>query len=246
MSRARLRRSAAAAPDKRYDAAYFSQELHRDHWFTNNAAKRERRWAAVLRMLEPGAEDRLLEIGCAAGLHALKLAPLVCDVVGIDRAFDGVVVAHRTAHHHAVANAAFAVCDAARLAFADESFDKVAAIDFVEHVDDGALAAILGEARRVLAANGRIAIYTPCATHYVERLKAHDIVLKQIEGHIAVRTPEACVALLARAGFAVHAQWFLPSDYPVFGVIDRVLMKVPGLGRWFRFRICLVAMKAPT
>lgn len=244
MSGARLRGHAAATPDKRYDAAYFSDELHRDHWFTNNAAKRERRWAAVLRMLEPDAKDRVLEIGCAAGLHTLKLAPIVGSVVGIDRAFDGVVVAHRAAHDRAAGNAAFTVCDAARLAFADESFDKVAAIDFVEHVDDDALVAILNEARRVLAASGRIAIYTPCATHYVERLKAHDVVLKQIDGHIGVRAPEAYVALLARAGFTVRAQWFLPSDYPVFGVVDRLLMKLPVLGRWFRFRICIVATKA--
>jgi len=245
MSHERPRGRVAPKPVKRYDAAYFSRELHRDHWFTNNAAKRERRWTAILRMLEPAGDDRLLEIGCAAALHTLKLAPLVHSVVGIDRAFDGIVVAHRTARSRAVANASFAVCDAARLAFADASFDKIAAIDFVEHVDDQALIAILGEARRVLIANGRIAIYTPCATHYVERMKARDIVLRQIQGHIAVRTPEACVALLERTGFAIHAQWFLPSDYPVFGAIDRVLTKLPFLGRWFRFRICIVATKIP-
>jgi hypothetical protein len=71
MSRAQSRRRAPATPDKRYDAAYFSDELHRDHWFTNNAAKRERRWAAVQRKLEPDAKDRLLENGCAEGLHTL-------------------------------------------------------------------------------------------------------------------------------------------------------------------------------
>jgi cyclopropane fatty-acyl-phospholipid synthase-like methyltransferase len=220
--------------------------LHREHWFTNNAAKHARRWQAVLRMLEPGSDDRLLEIGCAAGMHTLKLAPLVREAIGIDRAFAGVAIAQATTHRQHIANAAFAVCDAAQLAFAEGAFDKVAAIDFVEHVDDDALVALLREARRVLAANGRIAIYTPCATHYVERLKARGLVLEQIEGHIAVRRPEAYVALLARAGLAVHAQWFLPSDYPAFGLVDRMLMKLPGVGRWFRFRICVVAMKAPS
>jgi SAM-dependent methyltransferase len=239
-------RQAAPGTGKRYDEDYFSRELHREHWFTNNPAKHARRWQAVVRMLEPRRDDRLLEIGCAAGMHTLKLAPLVREAVGIDRAFAGVAVAQATMHRLRIANAAFAVCDAARLAFADGAFDKVAAIDFVEHVDDDALIALLREVGRVLAENGRIAIYTPCATHYVEWLKAHGLVLKQIEGHIGVRPPGAYVALLARAGFAVQAQWFLPSDYPAFGLVDRLLMKLPGLGPWFRFRICLVAMKLPS
>ena len=236
-------RETASGTGKRYDEGYFSRELHREHWFTNNAAKDSRRWQAVLRMLEPLCNDRLLEIGCAAGMHTLKLAPRVRQTIGIDLAFAGVAIAQATARRRHIANAAFAVCDAGRLAFADGAFDKVAAIDFVEHVDDDALVGLLREARRVLAANGRIAIYTPCATHYVERLKARGLVLRQIEGHIAVRPPEAYVALLARAGLVVNAQWFLPSDYPAFGLVDRMLMKLPGVGRWFRFRICVVATK---
>jgi len=246
MRPAREERAGGRRLQKRYDADYFTRELHHEHWFTNNSAKEVRRWTAVLQMLQPAREDRLLEIGCAAGRHTLKLAPLVGTAYGIDRALAGIAIARDTARRQRVANAAFAVCDAVQLAFADAAFDKVAAIDFVEHVDDDTLLAVLREVRRVLGPHGRMAIYTPCATHYVEWLKAREIVLKQIEGHIAVRAPQAYVALLARAGFVVHAQWFLPSDYPAFSLVDRVLMKLPVLRRWFRFRICLVAVKTPS
>jgi cyclopropane fatty-acyl-phospholipid synthase-like methyltransferase len=236
--------SEGPAEQNLYDGRYFDRELHRHHWFTNNAAKRERRWREVLRMLAPRAGDRILEIGCAAGEHALRLAGAAREVVGIDSAPAAIERAQARALREHVANASFRVADAADLRdFADASFDKVAAIDFVEHVDDATLARVLREAARVLARGGLLAIYTPCATHYVERLKARNLILRQIPGHIAVRAAPAYRALLAEAGLAVVALWHSPSDYPLFGAADRLLAPLPGIGAWFRFRICLVARK---
>ena len=37
---------------------------------------------------------------------------------------------------------------------------------------------------------------------------------------------------------------YLPSDYPLFGALDRLLARVPGIGPWFRFRI-LIAVDKP-
>jgi cyclopropane fatty-acyl-phospholipid synthase-like methyltransferase len=227
-----------------YDVAYFDANLHRHHWFTNNAAKRARRRREVFRMLAPAGTDRILEIGCGAGEHALPLARVAAHVIGIDAAHAGVVRARDRAACERIGNAHFAVADAASLPVASSSIDKVAAIDFVEHVDDAALARILHEVRRVLVDDGILAIYTPCLTHYVERLKEREWLLRQIPGHIAVRTPAHYDRLLAASGFAVRACRFLPSDYPLFGVIDRLLSPLPGIGDFFRFRICMVAAKA--
>jgi cyclopropane fatty-acyl-phospholipid synthase-like methyltransferase len=233
-----------AHPDFLYDGTYFDAELHRDHWFKNNAAKRARRWQEVLRMLDPSPADRMLEIGCATGEHTVRLARLAKEVVGIDYAPAAVVRARERVAGEAVGNVDFQVADAADLSrFDDRSFDKVAAIDFVEHVDDEQLAVILTEAARVLFAGGRIEIYTPCASHYVERLKARNFILKQIPVHIAVRGPAAYRNALERNGFDVGALWYSPSDYPVFGLLDRVLAPLPAIGPFFRFRICIVARR---
>jgi 2-polyprenyl-6-hydroxyphenyl methylase / 3-demethylubiquinone-9 3-methyltransferase len=225
-----------------HDARYYDSELHHDHWFTNNAAKRARRWREVVRMLEPGRKDRILEVGCATGEHALRLAREAREVVGVDVAPPAIERARARAAREGIANARFETGDASDLAmWGIGTFDKAVAIDFVEHVDDQTLAAILSEVRRVLVPGGRLAIYTPCATHYVERMKAQNFILRQFPGHIAVRTPESYRELLSAAGFLVISLSFLPSDYPAFGLLDRLLIPVPVLGRWFRHRICIAA-----
>lgn len=232
------------APQTIYDGRYFDAELHRRHWFTNNDRKRELRRREVLRMLELTPSDRVLEIGCATGEHTIMLARGCREVVGLDLAPTAIERARSRAEREGVANAIFTIGNAADLSrWSAGSFDKVAAIDFVEHVDDKTLGAVFGEVRRVLDPGGRLAIFTPCATHYVERMKARNIVLRQLPGHIAVRGPDAYSPLLAAAGLVPTAMWFSPSTYPVVGWLDRALGRVPGLGPWFRFRICIVAIK---
>lgn len=230
-------------PNAIYDDAYFEHDLHGNHWFTNNAAKRARRWREIMRMLEPRSTDRILEIGCGDGQHAIPLARYAGEVVGIDLSLAGAQRAAARAVGEGTRNTMFATCDAATLPFSDARFHKVAAIDFVEHVADPALARVFAEVHRVLKPEGSLAIYTPCLTHYVEWLKDRDLILHQIPGHVAVRGPDACCALLERAGFAVRSCRFLPSDYPVFGAVDRALASLPRIGPWFRFRICIVACK---
>ncbi len=240
---------AATAPstegDALYGARYYDQQLHREHWFHNNPAKRELRWREVLRMLDLSPDDRVLEIGCAAGEHSLRLAELCKEVVGVDLAAAAIERAHARAAAARVGNAHFVRLDASNLdRFATASFDKVAAIDFTEHVNDEVLAGVLRECRRVLRADGKLAIFTPCASHYVERLKRHNFILKQIPGHVAVRGPAAYHRLLLQTGFSIDSLYFSPSTYPLFGHLDRWFGSMPIVGPLFRFRICIVARPA--
>ena len=232
----------ASHHDALYGTRYFDEQLHRQHWFHNNAAKRELRWKEVVRMLNPNARDRILEIGCATGEHSLRLARLAREVVGADLAAAAIARAREHAASADVRNARFVVLDAAHLSGIDDAtFDKVAAIDFVEHIDDSALLSVLGEARRVLRPDGRLAIFTPSASHYVERMKLHNFVLRQTPGHIAVRDERQYRNLLPQAGFDILSLYFSPSTYPIAGWLDRWLWHVPLIGPLFRFRLCIVA-----
>jgi len=139
--------------------------------------------------------------------------------------------------------ALFVVLDAAHLSgIGDATFDKAAAIDFVEHIDDATLLSVLRETRRVLRPSGLLAIFTPCASHYVERMKSRNFVLHQTPGHIAVRDEAQYRDLLPQAGFDIESLYFSPSTYPFAGWLDRWLWKSPLTGPLFRFRLCIVAV----
>jgi ubiquinone/menaquinone biosynthesis C-methylase UbiE len=185
----------------------------------------------------------LLELGCASGEHTVRLAPRVRRAIGLDFSPDAIRLARERAGREASA-AEFVRGDVADLAaFADASVDRVLAMDLVEHVPDEVLAAMLRECFRVLRPGGRLVVYTPSASHYVERMKAADFILRQLPGHIAVRDGDAYLrALRAQPWARVHLE-YLPADYPLFGLLDRLLARAPGIGPWFRFRILFSADK---
>jgi SAM-dependent methyltransferase len=226
-----------------YDDAYYEHSLGRRHWFTDNEAKHELRWRQILAMVDPQPRDVVLELGCASGRHARRIAPLCRQVIGIDSAEAAIARARATAGT-CDDRCQFVRADAADLGFlADGSIDKAMAIDFIEHVPDAALQNILREVRRVLRPGGLLAVFTPCASHYVERLKARTAILKQLPGHVAVRDLAQCRPLFAQAGLPIERAWHSPSTYPVFGVFDRLLSRAPLIGPLFRFRLCFVARK---
>ena len=87
-------------------------------------------------MLQPSVDDRVLEIGCATGEHVLRLARLCREVVGIDKSIAAIDRAEARAVAENVTTARFVCLDALNLdQFRDVLFDKIAAIDFVEHVE---------------------------------------------------------------------------------------------------------------
>jgi hypothetical protein len=116
-------------------------------------------------------------------------------------------------------------------------FDVVLLADFVEHVLDDVLVPCLASARAALLPGGALAIYTPNAAHWAERIKAAVPGLQQ-EDHIAVRPAARVVSLVEEAGFRPDDLFFSASPYPVLGALDRALPMV-GL---CRFRTCLRAL----
>ncbi len=227
-----------------YGEDYYRTALHDRHWFRNNAAKFRRRWENALRLLALQHDDVLLELGCAAGEHTLRLAPLVGRAIGLDFSADAIRLARARAASEG-SRAEFRQGDAADLSgFADASVDKVLALDLVEHMTDQALQQMLAQAWRVLQPGGRLVIYTPSASHYVERMKAANFILRQLPGHIAVRRGEAYASALAAQPWARVELEYLPSSYPLFGFLDRLLASWPLVGPWFRFRILILAVKA--
>ncbi len=229
-----------------YDETYYTAGLHHLHWFRNNAAKQQRRWNEILRMVSPDSNDTLLDLGCAIGEYTFRLAPLVSRTIGVDFSPAAIAIATRRAASlnldveflHA------SVCDLS--AITEGTITKAVAVDLVEHITDETLDKMLRETWRVLRPGGTLSIYTPCASHYVERLKAKNWILKQIPGHIAVRTAEECDRHFGKLPWIFRQRYFSPSTYPLFGLVDRMLSKVPGIGTLFRYRYCVVLERSAT
>lgn len=206
-----------------YDEAYW-KGLHPHHWFKNPPRKYAERDRDVLRVVNPRPEDLVVELGSARGDVTFLLARHAREVVGVDAAPEALALAEAARAELEIGNVRWLEADVADLGpVADGSVDAVAAIDLVEHIDDLTLVAMLAECRRVLRPGGRLGIYTPDRAHYVERMKAHDFVLKQFPQHIAVRRVAAYRRFLLEAGFAVELETWSVSPFPFVRWIERAL-----------------------
>lgn len=113
--------------------------------------------------LAPG--DRLLDLGCGEGRHAITAyLNQAVDVVGLDLSHSDLQTAReRFAQFHdpndSSRRADFLRASGLALPFADASFDKVICAEVLEHIPD--YESVLAEIRRVLKPGGTLAVSVP-------------------------------------------------------------------------------------
>jgi SAM-dependent methyltransferase len=102
----------------------------------------------------PRGDERALDVGTGAGALALALAPLVREVVGVDRVPELLELARERAR--GLANVSFVEGDAESLPFEDASFDLVGTLRTLHHVPRPEL--VVAELVRVTREGGRILV----------------------------------------------------------------------------------------
>jgi cyclopropane fatty-acyl-phospholipid synthase-like methyltransferase len=193
----------------------------------------ELRLEAVRDLVDPQAGDRILDLGCAAGAITHYLSSFGADSVGID--FEELAIAKA---RELFSECTFEVADATSLPFAEASFDKAVAADFVEHIRDDVFFAMCSELRRVLVPGGTFSVYAPNPRHLIERMKEHDFVLAQNPTHIGLRDAEQMKQVLEQGGFRVVRSEWRPSFFRGLRAVEKVAG--PRL-ELFRYRLCVLA-----
>jgi 2-polyprenyl-6-hydroxyphenyl methylase / 3-demethylubiquinone-9 3-methyltransferase len=228
-------------PDEYYEG------LHRVTAFAATPRKWRERDRDILRLAlsglaTPATESVVLDLGSARGDVCFLLAPRVREAIGVDASARAVEIAEAERERQGLANVRFLQADVASLeSVPSASIDVAGAFDLLEHVDDRTVREMLRALTRVLKAGGVLAAYTPNREHYVERLKAHDVLLKQFPEHIAVRRPREIRRLLEAEGWKLLEMTYSPAPFPVVHWIEKLLWRLPGIGRLFRYRILLRA-----
>lgn len=97
----------------------------------------------------------VLDVGCGAGFLSNPLAMRGFQVTGVDISVESLAVAQR---HDATASVRYVASDAYSLPFADESFEIVTAMDFLEHVEHPKQ--VINEISRVLRPGGLFFYHT--------------------------------------------------------------------------------------
>ena len=100
----------------------------------------------------PVGDERAIDLGCGAGALALALAPLVREVVGVDRVPELLALARE----RAPGNAQFVEADATSLPFDAASFDLAGTLRTLHHVRRPEL--VIAELTRVARPGGRVLV----------------------------------------------------------------------------------------
>jgi len=219
-------RRAPSSYDDRFMDTMATEYLDRTPWT-------ELRLEAVRDLLDPQPGDRVLDLGCAAGAITHYLSTFDAEPVGIDLQPLAIERAREL-----FPGLRFEVADATQLPFADASFDKAVAADFVEHIEDETFVAMCAELRRVLVPGGLFAIYAPNPRHLIERMKERDFVLAQNPTHIGLRDADHMRRVLEQGGFDVVRSEWRPSFFRGLRSVERVAG--PRL-ELFRYRVCVLA-----
>jgi SAM-dependent methyltransferase len=115
----------------------------------------------------PQGNERAIDVGCGAGALALGLAPLVREVVGVDRVQELLELARQ----RAPGNARFVEGDATSLPFDTASFDLAGTLRVLHHVRRPEL--VIEELARVARPGGRVLVIDQLAP--VDPLEAYPV-----------------------------------------------------------------------
>lgn len=117
----------------------------------------------ILSYLNPQEKDRILDVGCGVGTFVFHCAQSGACCEGVDYSQESLNMAKKLVSRFGLeGRVRFSCCDVSQgLPFADGTFNKVVAADFIEHLGEVQKIKLLSEVHRLLSPGGKAVIFTP-------------------------------------------------------------------------------------
>jgi len=116
----------------------------------------------ILTYLAPQPGEKILDIGSGVGTFAFHCAKRGAISIGVDYSRESMKMSKVLCGRYALKGRVnFVIGEAMSLPFPGLVFDKIAAVDFIEHITFDEKNKLLSEIRRVLKNGGQAVIFTP-------------------------------------------------------------------------------------
>jgi len=189
--------------DKKLDLLY-DKTLH--DFIKNKPGRVRRQVNNVLKLIDLSKDEKILEIGVATG----KFTSIFTDCnkcYSLDILFSNLQRCQRAVSEIGRRENLFCIAaDCSAMPFSDSSFNKIMAIDIIEHIEDDVFDMFCKQAYRVLIEKGSLYLYTPNLLHPYELARPFRPVLRK--EHIGVRSMAKICSFLKKNNFLIKKKHF--------------------------------------
>ncbi|MCL5986677.1 MAG: class I SAM-dependent methyltransferase [Actinobacteria bacterium] len=222
-----------------YDRSYFSG--HVKNYISKPSLFWKNRIKNIIELISPREDDNILDLGTGIGSVCIEASKYGARCIGADFAEDSIKIAKELFEKFGRGSAKFIKGDVSDLSFLDQKFDKIICADLIEHLPEDAFNRMLSGCRRLLNSEGKLFIYSPYPTHFIERVKSKSLFVKKDESHIGLNNMINIRSMLEENSYDVEKLYFLPTHIPILKSIEKRLMSLNGFGDLFKRRICVIA-----
>lgn len=194
--------------------------------------------------VKPAPDETILECGSSSGKTCIDFTKRIgCKMIGIDFSEEAIKTSTemQQVYFPALKETCFFRHNDLTKMFFDKTINKILMPDFSEHIPDSVFSDILNNIKKSLP-SVKLYIYTPVRTHIFEILKHNNILLKNPEGHINVKTEKELILFLQQMGWKIIEHKWRPSHLPIIRNFESLLGHIPVIGKYFHRKAAILAI----
>lgn len=184
---------------------------------------------------------KVVDFACGNALLLEIIKDSVSSYTGVDYSRSLINAANKRKERLHAGNAEFICGDIVKFCDSNpNTFDIAFAMDLSEHILDAEWVEILLGIKKTLKKNGVLYIHTPNGKFFLEKMKSQGFFIKQLPGHIAIRSPDENEKILKKGEFTIKERKLIPH-YNILRYVHP-LSHIPLIGRYLKARIFIEAV----